>query len=165
MLSTWEERPQELARLLNPAFLGVILWRAVGGYEVTAVQGMPFEFSPLVFPLVLHPATREMLPDIRTTLPTWLQDHRELAVQLADRISELVPFTRESLMFAVRRAVLVIDGNGRIRRGPAQLKGRTSYPRLSNEIGDCWRRAEFVGRWLAEAGPTVTVYGLLGITP
>ena len=124
MLNTWEERPLELACLLNPAFLGAILWRAVGGYEVTAVAGMPFEFSPLIFPLVLHPATREILPDIRTTLPTWLQDHRELVVQLPDRIRELVPFTRECLIFTVRRAVLVIDGNGRIRRGPMQLKGR-----------------------------------------
>jgi hypothetical protein len=165
MLNTWEERPLELACLLNPAFLGAILWRAVGGYEVTAVAGMPFEFSPLIFPLVLHPATREMLPDIRTTLPTWLQDHRELVVQLPDRIRELVPFTRECLIFTVRRAVLVIDGNGRIRRGPMQLKGRSRYPSLSDEIGECWRRAEFVGRWLAEAGPSVTVYGLLGITP
>jgi Family of unknown function (DUF6521) len=165
MLSTWEERPQELACLLNPAFLGAILWRAVGGYEATAVAGLPFEFSPLIFPLVLHPATRELLPDIRTTLPTWLQDHRELVVQLPDRIRELVPFTRESLIFTVRRAVLVIDGNGRIRRGSMQLKGRTKYPSLSNEIGECWRRAEFVGRWLAESGPSVTVYGLLGIRP
>jgi hypothetical protein len=165
MLSDWEERPQELACLLNPAFLGVILWRAVGGYESVVSDGMPFEFSPLVFPLVLHPATREMLPDIRTTFPTWLQSHRELVVQLPLRIRELVPFTRESLLFTLQRNVLAIDVDGRIRRGATQLKGRTRYPSLSHDIAECWRRGEFVGRWLAEAGPSVTVYGLLGIRP
>ena len=86
MLSTWSERPQELAYLLNPAFLGAIIWRGVGSYAATASVGMPFEFSPLVFPLVLHPATRAILPDIRTTFPTWLQDHREVLVELPDRI-------------------------------------------------------------------------------
>jgi hypothetical protein len=165
MLSAWNERPQELAYLLNPAFLGAIMWRAVGGYEMTATTGMPFEFAPLVFPLVLHPATRVILPDIRTTFPTWLQDHREVLIELPDRIRELVPFTRETLVFTMQLAVLIIDDEGRIRQGSTQLKGRSKYPGLSDEIGDCWRRGEFVGRWLAEAGLSVTVYGLLGIKP
>lgn len=165
MPNIWTERPQELAYLLNPAFLGGIMWRAVGGYESTASTGMPFEVAPLVFPLVLHPATRALLPTITTTLPTWLQDHREILVDLPDRIRELVPYCREALIFAMQRNALLIDDAGHIRQGTAQLKGRSKYPGLSDDIGDCWRRAEFVGRWLAEAGPSITIYGLLGIRP
>jgi hypothetical protein len=165
MLETWNQRPQEIAHLLNPAFLGVIIRRAVAGYESATSNGMPFSLTPIVLPLVLHPGTRQILPDIRTTFPTWLQEHRELLIELPQRIAELVPFTREAIIFALQRDALKLDDGGMLRDGTSKMKGKTKYAEISTEIKDCWRRSEFVGRWLAEAGPSSTVYGLIGITP
>ena len=126
---------------------------------------MPFSLTPFVFPLVLHPGTRNILPDIRTTFPTWLQEHRELLVELPIRIEELVPYTREAIIFALQRDALTIDSEGMFREGKSKMTGKTKFPEISSEIGECWRRSEFVGRWLAEAGPAATIYGLTGVTP
>lgn len=165
MLETWNERPQEIAHLLNPAFLGVLIRRAVAGYESASSNGMPFALTPFILPLVLHAETRNMLPTIMTTFPTWLQEHRELLVEFPNRVEELVPYTREALIFALQRNALTIDAQGKFREGTSKMKGKTKYPEKSAEIGECWRRSEFVGRWLAEAGPVATVYGLVGVTP
>lgn len=165
MLETWNERPQEIAHLLNPAFLGVLIRRAVAGYESASSSGMPFALTPFILPLVLHAETRNMLPTIMTTFPTWLQEHREILVEFPHRVEELVPYTREALIFALQRNALTIDSQGTFREGASKMKGKTKYPEKSAEIGECWRRSEFVGRWLAEAGPVATVYGLVGVTP
>jgi hypothetical protein len=165
MLEKWNERPQEIAHLLNPAFLGVLIRRAVARYETASSRGMPFALTPFILPLVLHARTRSMLPTIATTFPTWLQEHRELLVDFPHRVAELTPYTREALIFALQRNALTIDSQGGFREGKAKMKGKTKYPDKSVEIGECWRRSEFVGRWLAEAGPVATVYGLVGVSP
>ena len=165
MLESWHQRSQIVAHLLNPAFLGVVLRRTVSGYETINPNGMPFALAPLVPPLVLHPATREALPTIKTSLPTWLQDHRELLIDFPQRIKELIPYTKESIIFAVHRDAIVIDDQCLLHDGSAKMTGKSNYPKLSPEIGECWRRSEFVGRWLAEAGPVDTIYALLGIAP
>ncbi len=165
MLERWHERSQIIAHLLNPAFLGVILRRSVIGYESIRPNGMPFALAPLVPPLVLHPNTRESLPTIRTSFTTWLQEHRELLIDFPQRIEELVPFTRESILFAMHRNAIVIDESCNLRDGPAKMTGKTKFPKLSVEIGECWRQSEFVGRWLADAGSVETIYSLVGIAP
>jgi len=165
MLERWDDRSQIVANLLNPAFLGVILRRAVTGFETVKPEGMPFALTPLVSPLVLHPSTRATLPTIRTPFAAWLQEHRQLLVDLPQRTRELVPYTKESLMFALQRNALTIDDRSRFRNGSAKMTGKTNYPKLSDDIGDCWKRSEFVGRWLAHAGPVETIYGLLGFAP
>tara|TARA_R110002095_G_scaffold216296_2_gene212908 strand:+ start:4828 stop:5325 length:498 start_codon:yes stop_codon:yes gene_type:complete len=165
MLEPWNKRSQIVAHLLNPAFSGLMLRRAVSGYETIKPIGMPFALTPLVLPLVLHPHTRKALPDIRTSFPTWLQEHRELLVDFPQRIKELLPYTRESIIFAIQRDALEIDGQCLLHDGRAKMKGKTTYPKMSSEIGECWRRSDFVGRWFADAGPVETIYGLLGITP
>lgn len=166
MLDSWNERSQIVAHLLNPAFSGLMLRRAVGGYEKTQTQGMPFPLTPLVLPMVLHPNTRKALPSsIKTSFPTWLQEHREVLIDFPQRIRELLPYTKESIIFSVQRDAIVIDEKNCLHDGTAKLTGKTKYMQLSPEIGECWRRSEFIGRWLADAGPVETIYALLGIAP
>lgn len=166
MLDSWNERSQIVANLLNPAFSGLMIRRAVGGYESVHPKGMPFALAPLVLPLVLHPGTRKALPaNIRTTFPTWLQERRELLIDFPERIKELIPYTKESIIFSVHRNAIVLDELNFLHEGTAMMKGKTKFPQLSPEIGECWRRSEFVGRWLAYAGSVETVYALLGISP
>lgn len=165
MLESWQERSQIVAHLLNPAFLGLVLRRAVSGYESIKPTGMPFALAPLVPPLVLHPGTRESLPTIKTSFATWLQEHRETLIDFPQRIGELVPYTKESILFAVHRNAIVIDEQCTLHNGNAKMVGKSKYPQLSSDIGECWRRSEFVGRWLADAGSVETIYSLLGISP
>ncbi len=165
MLESWQERSQVVAHLLNPAFVGVVIRRAVIGYQSVTHTGMPFLLAPLVPALVLHAGTREKLPTIRTSFASWLQEHRELVIDLPQRISELVPYCKESILFAAQLKAITLGELGALHDGPAKMTGKSKFPRLSSEINECWRQSEFVGRWLAGAGSVETIYALLGIAP
>jgi hypothetical protein len=50
----WNQRPFEIRNVFNPAFCGLVLFRAMQGYEDEDTRGMPFSLSLLVLPLCLH---------------------------------------------------------------------------------------------------------------
>ena len=166
MLSPWAERPQDVSNLLNPAFLGAVLHRAITGFNDTSGAGMPLEQVVLVLPLVLHRSTREKLPaSIASVFASWVQEHREMLVEFAPRTEGLLPYTRESLIFLLSHGMLSLDAKSHFRTTDKVMKGRTVYPNVSEEVHECWLKSHFVGRWLAGAGTTSTIYTLLGIRP
>lgn len=165
MLTTWPDRPQELANLLNPAFIGMMLYRSIAGFQEESKTAMPLELAVLVPPLILHSATRGRLPrNTRTSLATWVQDNRDLLIEFAHRTSSLMPYTRESLFFLLSRDAIALSGIG-FTATPKALTGVTPYQKKSDEIKQCYLKSHFAGRWLALAGNTSTIYALLGITP
>lgn len=165
----WNERPCEVANLLNPAFIGALLRKAIDGYSGEVKSGMPFELLFLVLPFCLHPATAFRLPRSPTATPlhVWLQreENRDVLVSFAERASALVPFVREAILFACERGVLVIDENGRLGGGANGLRGITNYRSIGKEVREGIRLAELVGRWFALAGTTSTVFALMGVRP
>ena len=162
----WSERPTEVANLLNPAFTGAALRMAVSGYCREANVGMPFELAFLVFPIALHGATRSRLPRaVSTLLHTWLQENRDVVVQFPERTRSLVPFTKEAIVFDCQRGVLTVDDGGTLHPGDTSLKKVVSYTSVSGEIKEALSRAEFVGRWFALSGTSVTILTLLGVRP
>jgi hypothetical protein len=169
MMVPWQDRPTELANLLNPAFLGVLVRGAVDGYTKVSQTGMPVELPFLVLPFCLHPATARRLPAraASTPLQVWLQrpENRDVLVPFAERASALVPFVREAILFASERGVLAVDNKGLLRSGPVALRGITKYRASREEAGEAVRAAEFVGRWFALAGTTTTIFTLLGVSP
>ena len=124
MTVRWEERPVEIANLLNPAFLGAILRKSIDGYVTRSPEGMPFAVAFLVPAFALHPNTARRLPrrTASTPLHMWLQrdENRDVLVALADRITALVPFVREALIYAIQRKVIEITDMGRLKPGPMQ---------------------------------------------
>lgn len=62
-MKPWNERPFEVRNLFNPAFCGIILFRALTGYEEEDQAGMPFSLALLVLPLCLHKDTRLLLSE------------------------------------------------------------------------------------------------------
>jgi len=161
----WTERPFDVSNLLNPAFCGMILRRAVDGYFSVNAQGLPFELAVFPMSLVLHEGTRTRLPTIASTLQTWLQDNRDLRIGFGKRTRELVPFMKEALLFSMLRRTLAIDIDGRILPGTVKLKGHTAYRKKSDEISQIFVKSEFLGRWLAASGSSTTIYSMLGVRP
>ena len=58
----WDERSTEEANLLNPAFLTVLSYQCIKGYNETAGKNAPYVLPFLVTSLILHKRTRESLP-------------------------------------------------------------------------------------------------------
>jgi hypothetical protein len=102
----WPDRTSEQARLLNPAFVGTLLWSCARGYAATAEQAQPYALSFVVAPVVLHKATRESLPrTTRTSLVSWVGDNPRVVVGFAERARSLVPLVKEAVLFADRQRI------------------------------------------------------------
>lgn len=127
---------------------------------------MPFVYTFLVLPIVLHKATRDGLP--KTTLKslsTWIEENPTLRTILPDNVRALKPFVQEGLLYALVHGCIGVDENGALALGK-KPRGMAGYETgSSNEVRDCIRRAQFVGRWFATAGSVPTVMALWGIWP
>ncbi|MEA5573496.1 three component ABC system middle component [Calothrix sp. UHCC 0171] len=166
MLS-WQERPVEYANLFNPAFCSILLYNAIKGYQKEKKQGMPYPLIFLVLPLVLHQSTRNLLPrTTRTKLHIWLQNKPEVRVKFSDRTSNLVPHTKEALAFGMQTGIIGFGDDGKFTSSKSQLKNISAVSwSEGTEPAICFKKAEFIGRWFAQAGEVSTIYIMWGICP
>lgn len=165
-MTIWADRSREERSLLNPAFCANLMWHAARGYAGNGAGMLSFEESFLVLPIVLHRETREGLPrSTRTSLAVWLDEHPLARGRIASRASLLVPFSKEALTFG--------GLHGFIRLEEGRLHAEDSYKKVvnrvlrqsSDEVRDCAKRAELVGKWFSETGTATTVLALIGVCP
>lgn len=160
----WDKRTSEIAYLLNPAFCALSLFDAINEFQEVKSDGMPYAFSFLILPLTLHAPTREALPKtIATSMDTWLetQQNSDVVIGFPERARQLVPFTKEAIIFGMHRNVLAINSSGKF----LSLKQNLSTQLLhATIVGFEYReRSKFLGRWLANAGTPATVFKIWGI--
>lgn len=159
-----DRSPEEIA-LLNPAFMGVVLYHAVQGYEQESQSGMPYPLVFLVPAVVLMRNTRSLLPRQKnSSLAGWLQDNPRVRLRFADASVSFVPLVREGLILAASKRALMLVGDhvhaGNLRRGAlARIQANT------DEFQEITRKSSFVGRWYAVSGSTETIMALWGVRP
>lgn len=155
-------RPGVDARaLFNPAFLAVLIGRAAVGHRTDHAAPLPMALGYLVGPMVLHTPTREALPRVNARLAKWADEHQLLRAELRWRAPQLTEITRRGLRFGIRHDLIVFTQGG--------IEAAATLTRLrppgGGEAAECWKAAEFLGRWLPRAGPAATVLALLGMRP
>ncbi|QTX33493.1 hypothetical protein KAR29_06420 [Aminithiophilus ramosus] len=161
----WNERPLEHARLLNPAFLGTLLWSCARAYSLEAIVNQPFALSFLVVPVVLHKSTRESLPTTtRTSLVAWLGKNPRVLVGFSERAKSLVPLVKEALLFASSGGLLRVE-DARVVAGVRPRSMARFEREATDEVRACIKQAEFVGKWFALSGEYATVMALWGVAP
>lgn len=162
MLS-WNERPFEIAYLLNPAFCGLLLRETVHSFADERKQGLPYALSFLILPIVLHQSTRKALPErANIRMFDWLERYPQLKSGFANRARSLVPYTRESIIFGVQKGILRVDaGELRSIGTPTQP---SEWPNTA-EPSLCRDQARFLGRWFAQIGDATSVFRLWGVRP
>lgn len=163
-ISPWIRRPPEVANLLNPAFIALLLWSATRGYSKEDSKGIPLNLAYLVVPIVLHRDTREALPaSTKSRMHSWLQAHPAVTIGFPERARAMVPYTREGLLFGVQYGTLRLNSEARVETPVAKLKPNP-FPE-SSEPSDCMRKAELVGRLFVRVGDPVTVLAMWGVRP
>ncbi|MCP4370417.1 MAG: hypothetical protein GY797_20230 [Deltaproteobacteria bacterium] len=168
-MRSWENRSTEIANLLNPAFLSVIIYQSIKGYTTEMSKSKcPYVLPFLVTSLVLHKKTRDSLPrQVTSTLSTWLTQIRGSHAKLnySERTKELVPFVKEAIMFGLNNQLLLLADNGSLDTNQNISFPTHSNNSITNEVANCYKRAYFCGRWIARAGKIETVMALLGVKP
>lgn len=163
VLPPWDMRPVEVANLLNPAFVAILLRYAGLGYQSVVLTGMPFALTFLVLPLVLHKPTRDALPkSTRTKLHSWLVSEPQIQIGYYERTIQMVPFVREGMIFGLSSELFSLTENGCIQVPQSKLKNAPKWANNS-EPAVCRSKAEFVGKWFAQVGNTSTIYSILGV--
>lgn len=160
----WNERPFEIAYLLNPAFCGLLVRETAHFFTEERQHGLPYALSFLILPIVLHQPTREALPErANTRMFEWLERHPQLNSGFATRSRSLVPYTRESIIFGVQKGILRVDNAGNLRSVDAPTQP-SEWPNTA-EPSQCRDQARFLGRWFAQAGDATTIFRVWGVRP
>ena len=158
----WTERPTEVAHLFNPAFCATVLAYSARGFTAEASAGLPWLFTFVVVPLILHKSTREVSPTIKTTkLHSWIERNPSIRIGFSDRARSVVPHVREAIIFGASTGLLVCDACGNVFAGPRLPKKETNT--VSEEVRECFRRARTLGAVLASGGTEYTVFAMLGV--
>jgi hypothetical protein len=159
----WNQRPIEIRNLFNPAFCGIVLFRALTGFEEEDERGMPFSLALLILPLSLHKQSRDILAQAnRSYFLKVASAHPELLVDFGARTNALLPFTLESLGFLMQLSAFVIDDDGRLRATVGSVRKSITG---TDESVTCQKVARFLGKEFARIGDRSTIYTTLGVRP
>ncbi len=162
-MKRWDQRPIEIRNLFNPAFCGLVLFRALCGYEEEDPRGIPFSLALLVLPLCLHKRSRDILQlGNRSYLLKVISRNPELLVGFARRATDLLPFSFEALGLLMQVGTFRVDEDGRLKAIPDGVRRTLSG---TNETIACQRVARYLGREFARIGDRSTIYMSLGVRP
>jgi hypothetical protein len=162
-MKPWNQRLIEIRNLFNPAFCGVVLFRAFSGFEEEDPRGMPFSLALLILPLCLHKQSRGILQrGSRSYFLKAVSSHPELLVNFGPRANALLPFTFEALGFLMQFGAFSVDDSGRLKSVPGIVRKSLTG---TDESMACQRIARFLGKEFARAGDRSTIYTTLGVRP
>jgi hypothetical protein len=159
----WDQRPIEIRNLFNPAFCGLILYRALQGYQEEDSRGMPFSLSLLVLPLCLQKDTREVIANTpRSYLLKTVERNQQLVVGFPNRVTHMLPYCFEGFGLLMERGCIAIADSGRMEAMPGTVRKAIHG---TAETVACQKVARVIGREFARIADRVTVYTTFGIRP
>lgn len=162
-MKRWDQRPFEIRNLFNPAFCGLVLFRALQGYEEENLDGMPFSMALLVLPLCLQKNARQVITEnSRRYLLKTVEMNPQLLVSFANRTSDMLPFTLEAFGVLMERGCFIVSQDGRIKTLPNRVRKSVTG---TDESVSCQRVARIVGKEFARIADRATVYTSFGIRP
>lgn len=162
-MKRWDQRPFEVRNLFNPAFCGLVLFRALLGYEEENPDGMPFSLALLVLPLCLQKDARQVIAgNSRGYLLKTVEKNPQMLIGFADRASDMLPFALEALGVLMERGCFVVSQDGRLKTAPDRVRKSLTG---TDESVSCQRVARIVGKEFARIADRVTVYTTFGIRP
>ena len=162
-MKRWDQRPFEIRNLFNPAFCGLVLFRALHCYEEEDARGMPFSLSLLVLPLCLHKDSREVIANSpRSYLLKTTERNQQVMVGFADRVTQMLPYAFEGFGLLMERGCIAIADDGRIQTVPNTVRKSVNG---TDETVSCQKVARILGREFSRIADRATVYTTFGIRP
>ena len=162
-MRVWDQRPIEIRNLFNPAFCGLVLFRAMVAYEEEDVRGIPFSLVPLILPICLHKQSREILaPSTRSYFLKLVANHPQLLVGFSGRTQDMLPFAFEALGLLHQLGTIQVRPDGRLKANPQGVRKSITG---SDETQEIQKVAKFLGKEFARIGDRVTIYATMGVRP
>lgn len=163
-MNKWNNRSDEVAYLINPAFSASLIYLVIKEYSKKTNEGMPFSITYLILPILLHKKTRGIV-NSRSNMVKCIQDNQEILVGFSQRVNSLIDFTNEAIEFLLSRKVIVFDGDKIIACASISLQKISEIMGKDEEIKDCFLKAGNLGRWFLNMKTEENVYIAWGIKP
>lgn len=167
----WNQRPPEIKYLFNPAFCACLLFEAIKGYDEAQAEqgnkekGMSLWLAFLLFPLVLHKPTRELIPSsARETFYEWIHKNPKLQINFPERAKHFVPYAREGIFFGVQNKILQVTKNGELLCVEKIDVKKLGWEDKSN-AKICVEKSRVLGKWFAKVGKPSVIFQLLNVKP
>ena len=157
----WQKRPFEIANLVNPAYCSLIIYTSLSDFYKEKHQGMSYALSFLILPMVLHKPTLESFPQTtKTSLYEWVKCQSiDFGMMFRERTRQLIPYTKESLMFGMQHRILKIDKDGNL----IKLTGNIEMEKLPCSVNNILGQSAFLGRWFAQSEHEAIIFRIFGI--
>jgi Family of unknown function (DUF6521) len=162
-MRVWNQRPVEIRNLFNPAFCGLVLFRATVAFDEEDSRGLPFSLMPLILPICLHKQSREIFAtNPRGYFLKLVASHPQLLVGFGKRAQEMLPFTLEALGMLHYLSAIEVQPNGRLK---ANVKSVRKTITGSLETQEIQKVAKYLGKAFGRIGDRVTIYATMGVRP
>ncbi len=163
MMKPWIQRPFEVRNLFNPAFCGVVLARAIEGYQAESELGLPYSLAHLVLPLSLHKGTREVLAKgKRSYILKVLEINPQIQVGFPERAVGMRAFTQEGLGLLMQKDCITVSEDGCL----SLVSGKvTKAIKGTAEGKECQNVAKYLGKQFARVSDRTTIFSTLGVRP
>lgn len=162
-MKRWDQRPFEIRNLFNPAFCGLVLFRALTAYEEENTHGMPFSLSLLVLPICLYKDSREVImSNSRSYLLKITENNQKITVGFSERVTQMLPYVFEGLGLLMERGCISITEDGCIKSVPNKVR-KTIIGTAENVA--CQKVARIIGKEFARIADRATIYTTFGIRP
>ncbi|KAB1640423.1 DUF6521 family protein [Adlercreutzia muris] len=162
-INKWEDRAEEVAYLLNPAFCGVVLCQFIETYQQKKEGSVPVALLYIVLPLVLFPEARSSISD-RKKFANWACENQRIVHLFAKRARALVFAASEAIELLMACGVIAADEDGEFRLVSDNVL-RRARKRNKGELHECVKKAEQVANWFARTSSVSAVYATLGVRP
>lgn len=147
-MKRWEERPAEIASLMNPAFCSLVLREFAKSYRANSTLDVDILLCFLALPMVLHTETRNAFPmTTGTSHAHWLQEHQHLRIGFANRCRAVAPFVREAIDYGAQSGALKVTQSGRLIA--TSRRAKSNVWKNLGDTKDCLHGAKLAGKWLA----------------
>lgn len=161
-LTSWSERPVELANLFNPAFLAILLARVSEGYKIQSSKDLPYPVAFLAMPLIIYPNCRHLLPKSAVSkLHIWLSENQEILFEFPELASSTSPYVREAILFGISHQVLEFSHGGNLVPKDIKLKKWVKEP----QNAEVTKKAVLVGRLLGQITEIHSLFSIFGVRP
>ena len=168
---SFPEISSDIDILLNQAYCTSILLRYIYSYQQASItslnSGMPYLLTYLCLPLTLHAPTREEINKHMTSygFHRFIGSHPTTLVYLAERVQDLVPLTRESLLFGATHGLLKINQEMALVTTTSQVvRQATALLQHETEAMQPMRAASRLGLWFSQL-TVAEIFFYLGLYP
>lgn len=145
----------------NPAFLSLVLFSFIEGYNDEASEGLPFPLAVLPIPIIVSGDLDNTFngTNIKTGFYAWIKQNPVVVVNLNERINDSIEYIQPAISFGIAKKIIRFDERG----GLWAITQNTGNLHSSTILGRFFKNSKRLGNWIGQIKSTKTIFNHLGL--